>query len=41
MFLWPEITVIKIYNQLKVNGNNPNQNFGYLPALCPTMPRSG
>jgi TonB-linked SusC/RagA family outer membrane protein len=23
----------KIYNQLKVNGNNPNQNFGYLPAV--------
>lgn len=23
----------KIYNQLKVNGDNPNQNFGYFPSV--------
>ncbi|GAA4327136.1 TonB-dependent receptor [Mucilaginibacter gynuensis] len=24
----------KVYNQIKVNGNNPNQNFGYFPAAA-------
>jgi TonB-linked SusC/RagA family outer membrane protein len=30
----------KIYNQLKVNGNNPNSNFGFFPAVA-TFARIG